>query len=634
MEKYFTVIIGSGAAAYNCADCLYEQGVTDIAILTENRLFGTSRNTGSDKQTYYKLGIAGEEPDSVDSMARALYAGGGVDGDVCLTEAANSLKAFYKLCAAGVPFPTNRYGEYVGYKTDHDPLQRATSVGPLTSKLMTEALERRVLDKGIKILDKHYAAEIVTIDGRVAGVVAVSTENEKESIVAVEANSVVLATGGPAAVYRDSVFPACHTGSSSLAIRAGAKMSNLCEWQYGLASVKFRWNVSGTYQQVLPRYIAVSPDGEEREFLTEYFAAPEKILDIVFLKGYQWPFDSAKIHNSSIVDLIVQYETNVLGNRVYMDFTRNPSSLGDFSSLGDEAREYLVKSGATGGTPFTRLLKMNPDAIKLYREHGIDLEKEPLEVAVCAQHCNGGVLVDSDYLSSIRGLYVCGEAAGTFGLYRPGGSALNSGQVGSMRAAEHIALCKAKGAGEFTKESKAALNNAVEKLRTEIENARSNKGEAANKVWKTVRDEMSNFASNIRIPSELMRIASEFKDLSGKSACSSIVPYLKCRDALVTARAIIDSMIYACNHAGSRGGAIYANALPRRENGALIVDAIPEKKEMREEIIITQYDGKDFVTSSRKRRPIPARNDWFENVWREWRERHAYKEEKANNASR
>ena len=39
--------------------------------------------------------------------------------------------------AIGVPFPKNRWGEYVGYKTDHDPARRATSVGPYTSKCMT-----------------------------------------------------------------------------------------------------------------------------------------------------------------------------------------------------------------------------------------------------------------------------------------------------------------------------------------------------------------------------------------------------------------------------------------------------------------------------------------------------------------
>ena len=47
-----TVIVGSGAAAYNAANRLWEKGIRDILMVTENRLAGTSRNTGSDKQTY------------------------------------------------------------------------------------------------------------------------------------------------------------------------------------------------------------------------------------------------------------------------------------------------------------------------------------------------------------------------------------------------------------------------------------------------------------------------------------------------------------------------------------------------------------------------------------------------------
>lgn len=630
MENFHALIIGSGAAAYNCADCLYEQGVRDIAILTENRLFGTSRNTGSDKQTYYKLGIAGDQPDSVYKMAEALYSGGGVDGDVCLTEAANSLKAFYKLCSAGVPFPTNRYGEYVGYKTDHDPLQRATSVGPLTSKLMTEALESRVREKGIRIYDKHYVAQIVVHKGRAVGVVAVSSENDKEKIRAFSAQNIILATGGPAAVYRDSVYPACHTGSSSLAIRAGAQMSNLCEWQYGLASTKFRWNVSGTYQQVLPRYIAVSSKGIEREFLPEYYPSPEKALDMVFLKGYQWPFDSAKISGSSQIDLIVQYETNVLGNRVFMDFTRNPVGVGDFSSLGAETRAYLEKSGAMQATPLARLEKMNPAAIELYKSHGIDLAKEPLEVAVCAQHCNGGVLVDSHYESSVPHLYVCGEAAGTFGLYRPGGSALNSGQVGAMRAAERIS----EQGFELIEGAEEALESAAARLREEIfETGESEYNAAA--IWKRIRNDMSRYASDIRIPSELNRMAEEWRTFPAtlRKRDGGIIGFLKSRDAQITAGAIVDAMRYACAHAGSRGGAIYAKTPPVYENGVLKVVPVPEKTEMREEIIVTVFKENKFETSSRRRRPIPVQDDWFENVWREYRDRMSLKEGKTQNVS-
>ena len=47
-------VIGTGAAGYSAALNLYENGVTDIAAITEGVNMGTSRNTGSDKQTYYK----------------------------------------------------------------------------------------------------------------------------------------------------------------------------------------------------------------------------------------------------------------------------------------------------------------------------------------------------------------------------------------------------------------------------------------------------------------------------------------------------------------------------------------------------------------------------------------------------
>ena len=85
-----TAVVGSGAAGFNAADRLWQLGQHDIVLVTENRAGGTSRNTGSDKQTYYKLTLSGGEPDSVREMADTLYAGRCVDGDLALCEAALS----------------------------------------------------------------------------------------------------------------------------------------------------------------------------------------------------------------------------------------------------------------------------------------------------------------------------------------------------------------------------------------------------------------------------------------------------------------------------------------------------------------------------------------------------------------
>lgn len=69
------LVIGSGAAGFQSALRLYQNGERDLALITENIYAGTSRNTGSDKQTYYKLTLSGGDQDSVRSMAEDLFAG-------------------------------------------------------------------------------------------------------------------------------------------------------------------------------------------------------------------------------------------------------------------------------------------------------------------------------------------------------------------------------------------------------------------------------------------------------------------------------------------------------------------------------------------------------------------------------
>ena len=316
-----TAVVGTGAAGYNAADRLWQLGQRDILMVTENRLAGTSRNTGSDKQTYYKLTLSGGDGDSVREMAQTLFSGQCVDGDIALCEAALSTQCFLKLVELGVPFPRNRYGEYIGYKTDHDPRRRATSVGPYTSKQMTERLEQAVLDKGVPVLDHLQVIRVLSDGQRTYGLLCLNTAAApKDRFVLIRCNNVVYATGGPAGMYADSVYPGGHYGATGLALEAGARGKNLTEWQYGLASVRPRWNVSGTYMQVLPRVYSTAPDGtDEREFLMDFFSSAAEMLSKLFLKGYQWPFDVRKVDGgSSIIDILVYLE-RCKGRRVYLD---------------------------------------------------------------------------------------------------------------------------------------------------------------------------------------------------------------------------------------------------------------------------------------------------------------------------
>ncbi|GAH67236.1 unnamed protein product, partial [marine sediment metagenome] len=69
VTRVHTLVLGSGASGLNAAAQLYLNGIKDLLILTEGLSMGTSINTGSDKQTYYKLSLCGAEVDSPRNMA-------------------------------------------------------------------------------------------------------------------------------------------------------------------------------------------------------------------------------------------------------------------------------------------------------------------------------------------------------------------------------------------------------------------------------------------------------------------------------------------------------------------------------------------------------------------------------------
>lgn len=646
-----TIVLGTGAAGYNAADSLFDLGQKDIAIITEGINMGTSRNTGSDKQTYYKLTLSGNTPDSVFEMASTLFKGGSMHGDIALIEAALSAKGFYKLASIGVPFPHNKYGEYIGYKTDHDPRERATSAGPLTSKFMTEKLEVQIKNKGIMIFDGFVVTAVLTDGEKAIGLLAIDTKKQSspnKGFTLFNCTNVVFATGGPAGMYLTSVYPVSHLGSSGIAYEAGAEGINLTESQYGIASTKFRWNLSGTYQQVIPRYVSTDANGnDQKEFLDEYFDDKGKMLDAIFLKGYQWPFDPRKIENfgSSIVDILVYNETQIKGRRVFMDFMKNPTCSikdgeFDFSMLGSESYNYLKNSNALFGTPIERLSHMNQPAIDLYTNNGIDLTSEYLEIAVCAQHNNGGLKGNIWWESNVRHLFPVGEVNGTFGVYRPGGSALNSTQVGSFRAAQYIAANYTAEPMTVDAFAKAVEATVVENI-GRADKILSNKGDS-NIIKNRLRSQtrMTKAGAHIRSLEEAEKALAEsigelasFEVNTIAGADWELVEAFRNRDILITQIVYLKAIIEFIRNGGrSRGSYLVSD-----KNGILPLEKLSDdfrftldKGELLKKacVVSMKLNGADvdFNINWEDIRPIPSGDDnWFENVWSAYRRKEIVK---------
>ena len=642
-----TIVVGTGCAGFNAADSLYDLGQQDIAIITEGVKMGTSRNTGSDKQTYYKLTLSGDAPDSVVEMAKTYFSGGCMHGDIALIEAALSARCFNKLAGIGVPFPHNKYGEYIGYKTDHDPRQRATSAGPLTSKFMTEKLEKQIAAKKIKIFDGYLVIALLTQETngekKAIGLLAIDlakTDDPHRGFTLFNCTNVVWAVGGPAGMYATSVYPESQTGTSGMLYEAGAKGLNLTESQYGLASIKFRWNVSGTYQQVIPRYISTDKDGgDPQEFLDEYFASPGQMMDAIFLKGYQWPFDPRKVENmgSSIIDILVYNETQIKGRRVWMDFLHNPSRCCqndgelDFSLCNEETRTYLEKSNALFGKPIDRLAHMNQPAIQLYKDHGIDIHTEMLEVAVCAQHNNGGLLGNIWSESNVRHLFPVGEACGVFGVYRPGGSALNSTQVSSLRAAQFIAA-------NYTQSPpgiKTFADSVQEQVTKKIALADSfagNKGKESNLAERreAIQKRMTGCGAHIRSLDKIEQAIQECLCEIKSRGCSAAQSPGSIAQAFTNHDILITQYVYLCaiREYIRRGGGSRGSYLVQDKNGKLPIASLSEdfrfsldSGELLGSVceIALVTDSMECQCEWKPVRPIPTDDNWFENIWAEYR---------------
>jgi succinate dehydrogenase/fumarate reductase flavoprotein subunit len=634
-----TLVLGSGAAGLNAAVQLYNRGVRDLVIVSEGFQMGTSINTGSDKQTYYKLAMCGHDADAPKVMAETYFAGGSMHGDLSLIEASLSARAFIHLVNLGVPFPQDRYGQFVGYKTDHDPRQRATSIGPYTSREMCRALIREVEKNRIPVHEKRLVTALLTDgEGDAKRSVGALVVTEKGKVELYAAENVVFAVGGPGGLYHTSVYPQVHTGAIGLAFLAGAKAQSLPESQYGLASTKFRWNVSGTYMQVIPRFISTAADGksDEREFLPEYFNSVGEMNSMVFLKGYQWPFDSRKIvGGSSIVDILVYIENVLRGRRVFLDFRRNPGGF-NFKEMSSEAQTYLTNSHALLDTPIARLEKMNPGAIQLYKDHGIDIAREPLEIAVCAQHNNGGLAGNHWWESlNVKHLFPIGEVNGSHGVYRPGGSALNSGQVGGFRAADFIANRYAKWT-LTARDFQRAAAGVTEDLLSLVEK-KAEKG--AN--WRTEREafqkRMSRAAAHIRSPQELRKAVKDawgqWRRLEtagcGGGSVRDQRERLNNRQLCFAHAIYLETVLFAVESGvGSRGSCIVLDRKGARAHGKLddSWNFAAEDPSFREKVLETLPHRDGRVTSQWvPRRPIPESDVWFENAWAAFRNGEIYR---------
>ena len=629
------LIIGSGAAGLAAAVRLHALGISNILLCTEGLRMGTSINTGSDKQTYYKLGLYGSEPDSPQLLASDLMRGGSVHGDLALVEASLSTLAFSHLVTLGVPFPHDEYGGYIGYQTDNDSRRRATSSGPYTSRDMCLALTAELKRRKIHVSESYTAVDLISDGTACYGAIFsdLTQRNAPPSLKTVFARRTVFATGGPGGLYKRSVYPQVHTGAIGLALEAGAKARNLPESQFGLAALDFRWNVSGSYMQALPRFISRSSDGisDEKEFLREYFSTQAEMYNAIFLKGYQWPFSAEHLPGSSMIDLFVYIETVLRGRRVFLDYRCDPPDF-HLDQCSQETVRYLEKSGAAADSPLERLRRLNAPALQLFAEHGIHLESKALEIAVCAQHNNGGLAGDLNWESeNLKNLFPIGEVNGSHGVSRPGGSALNAGQCGAFRAAEAIALSLRHPSSE---QEDVNISQAEGKAQTILAEYRKRMNSPCPLDWKTERnifqERMDRAGAFVRDVQILRQVLPEVLDqLKKHQTCplgnlnvQDFTEILRNRQLLTAQYCYLQAILAQIESGtGSRGGAVTLSPGGVPLPGLPEWEIAPENRYFRTKVLESTLSNGSIHSQWTDCHPLPEQNGWFERIWKQYREK-------------
>ncbi|MDR1587953.1 MAG: FAD-binding protein, partial [Treponema sp.] len=343
-----------------------------------------------------------------------------------------------------------------------------------------------------------------------------------------------------------------------------------------------------------------------------------------------------------------------------LDFTHNPRGdpgIGFFSpdEIDETARDYLAKSKALGATPVERLLQMNPLAYDLYKSHGIDLSREYLEIDVVPQHHNGGAEVNIWWETSLKHLFAVGECAGTHGVQRPGGSALNAGQVGGCRAASYIAGHYLKGDPFYSEEDLGVMARAdlaefekdftggaagldphgaegagtggsgaelIGAAGADPDGAEGPGAADAGAVLARVQELNTRCAAFIRPREEIDACVKELAELARRPVRipDKLSVLFSLKEIILMSRLMYDAILAFVRGGGkSRGSYLIVDSTGKIEDclGGLETDVL-----FRDKVIVSRYvPGEDRVVSElRPVRPIPEQDSWFEEVWREYRE--------------
>lgn len=277
------------------------------------------------------------------------------------------------------------------------------STGPAVSRTLRTQLKR---NPGIRTIGDLIIVDIAVSNGRACGAVAVHASTGET--VTLAAGAVVIATGGLTRLYRRNSASSNMGGDGyALAMRAGAKLVDM-------------------------EFVQFFPIGH---------LAPRLVgMDPIMWDPFRYKL-GGKLLNADMREFEANYrsaDTRSDGNYV---LTRDLATYAI-------TREVAAGRGSPAGGAYLSFQHVDPELVRKtfgpivekLEANGIDLAKQPVEVAPIAHYHMGGVRVSTRLETDVEGLFACGEAiGGSNGANRLSGNAITEAFVFGARAGANAA---------------------------------------------------------------------------------------------------------------------------------------------------------------------------------------------------
>lgn len=380
------LVIGSGVAGLFAAIKASQRG--RVLLLTKDLLEGNTR--------YAQGGIAaamGPEDGWQGHLSDTLVAGAGLCDEEAVTILVKEGPArIHELIALGARF--DRQGDTIALTKEggHSRRRILHAGGDATGLEIERVLASAALaNANIRVIDTTYAVDLLTEQGQCYGALGM---NSAGVLTAYLAKATILATGGAGQVYRYTTNSPVVTGDGlAMAYRAGAEVMDAEFFQFHPTGLRIAGAPSALITEAVRGEGAHLLDMKGQRFMPAVHAMAELAPRNVVARA------------------IVQAMEATGGDHVWLDMRP-------------------IK-GLDLPTRF-------PTVFRTCQRYGIDIRHELIPVAPVAHYFMGGIRVNYQGRTNIRGLYACGEASclALHGANRLASNSLLEGLVFGHRIAE------------------------------------------------------------------------------------------------------------------------------------------------------------------------------------------------------